>query len=379
MSGLRYPRDIYGALEEWTGRPLDWEFIDWFSELPGKQLYDWYMRLMELPGEGLPLLKPGTVRPFVSTPYYSPNPKLATASDEWETWSHQGTCMLLLCDQVAITEPLIGALAHDLSTDPPRGQFGTVRRALRVLHRLRELVDRKIVYWVHATAFPGVLLESKEYLELEETRFWHLDRSELLEALMEVQACRMNGRMNPVIQGRFKGRDLRQLQRFLGQDGHAATFTDLCSLDIPAMTLTAAQLIGLRTTAESFASLRKDLSEALARLPARIRDDPAWQESASDFMADALRPSYETVQHELHRSSTLRAARIAGQSIVFSVAGMEVGTAVGGAATWATSASSATVAALSAAGDFVATRRKRAAQKEHLRVLREFTGKEALL
>jgi hypothetical protein len=110
------------------------------------------------------------------------------------------------------------------------------------------------------------------------------------------------------------------------------------------------------------------------RLSSEIRHDTAWQKSASDFMAEVLRPSYELVQRDLRRSSALSGARIAGKSLIFSIVAMEVGAAVGGAPTWASIASSATVAALSATADFAAARGKRAARKEYLRILGNFTG-----
>jgi hypothetical protein len=379
MNSMRYPTDICRALEEWTGRPLDREFIDWFSELPGKELYDWYFRLEKLsrkkPDHELLPLTPGAVRPFVSAPTYAPVRAHPETSNEWQEWWHQGACMLLLCDQVAITEPLLGALLWDQSSEPPRGEYGAVRWALTTLRNLRKLADNGVITWVNATNDMKILLNSAKYVTAN-LNGWYPSSNELTQALAEVEICRQVGRMNPVIRSNFTGHELKQFQWFLGHDEHEMTFTDLCSLDIPMMELTPAQLVGLRTTSESFYSLRNDLRSAMEKLPQQIRYDTAWRKSATDFMAEALQPSYELVQRDLRQSSILSGTLIAGKSTIFSLVAMEAGAAVGGIPTWASAVSAGTAAALSATADFAAAHSKRATQREYLRVLGKFIGKD---
>lgn len=380
MNSRHYPTNICDTLEEWTHRPLDQEFIDWFSELPGKVLYDWYFRLDELnrkidSNPELPPLAPGAVRPFVSAPTYAPVRTDPQSSNDWQQWWHRGTCMLLLCDQVAVTEPLLRALLWDQSSEPPRGDYGAVRWALATLRSLRKLADDEVITWVNATNRSSILEDSPKYIRAT-LNGWSPSSNELVQALAEIEVCRQVGRINPVIRSDFKGRELKQLQWFLGHDGHEATFADLCSLDIPMMELTLTQLVGLRTTSESFYSLRNDLQKALEKLPEQIRYDRAWQESATDFMSEALGPSYERVKRDLRQSSVLSAALIAGKSTIFTIAGMGVGAAVGGIPTWASAASAGTAATLNAAAGFAAAHKKRSTQKEYLKVLGNFIGKE---
>lgn len=370
----QYPKDLYSALEEWSGRPFDHAFIDWFSELPGRDYSSWLSRIGQLTSTPLPPLTPGLVRPFISKPYYSP------ARGRWGPWWHRGAYLLLLTEQVAITEPLVTALLTERQREPPRGTPNAVRDALEVLLVFRHLAETGVIYWVNEVADRGLFRLAQSMSPVSNQIVHKLQdkrrpvRQEVWDALAEAEACRRKGRMMPVVQGYLTRQELQMVQRVLAPEGLAGgTFLDLCNLDVPALALPLADLVGLRTTADSFAAFRKDLGLAMGRLPDEILNDPIWRNNASALTMEALQPSRIAIERELHKSSALTAARVAGESVAFSIAGLAAGTAVGGIATPAALVSTVTAAVARAARETFASRKYQQERKSQLKIIKSFT------
>ena len=319
------------------------------------------------------MLEPGVVRTLATAPYYSP------AKGRWGHWWQRGACLLLLVEQIVLTEPLGIAMLSERQREPPRGTPNAVREALGTLLALRELVESGVAYWVPGTVQYGTYtleikhsLNARDYARLE--RKPRSGNQELWNALDEAEFCRQIGNVMPTVRGQLTRHELQQVQRVLmPPTGTGSSVADLLSLDVPPLAMTLTDLAGLRNTTESFADFRAGLTSSLRRIPAEIREDERWQEEASLLLSEALHPSILAVKKDLAKASLSTAVRVAGESVVFSVAGMGAGAIAGGMATPAAVISAAVAAAARAAREALGSRKKRASQKEHLKVLQSLT------
>lgn len=357
-------------LETRSGRSLDLSFIDWFSELPRSELVDWLAWVGDLRQTSAPDIGPGVIRPFVSSPNWSPAFRGGTTG--WGDWWVQGTCLLALAEEVALTEPLQPAMVSDRGGDPPRGARSPVRQALTLLLELRPLAEAGILHWVNMST-PH--LETIRYID--ESVYKALERRprrarrtpEFENAIAEAWACREIP-AHQLLTKPFRKSELDQIGLVLTEgQAESSSIKDLLQLNLPVMALSIKDLVGLRLDSASLAEFRNDVQEALTRIPADLRTD-RWESDVSDMIAEGLEPSCRHLEREIRRSGVLGRARIAGESVAFSVAGMISGTYVGGAASTAVVLGGFTTAALTATRDMLKQRRENATRKHHLKVLR---------
>ncbi len=362
------------SYRERAGRPLDADFVDWFSKVPASELSEWLCWIGSFPGVQLPAIRAGSTRPFISAPSYSPTPLPGGPDWAWREWWHRGISALLLTSEVALTEPLVPALRSAQISEPGNPARLAVRGALNAHIGLRDLADAGIVHWTDALAELGLLREARleSVLPPRSLKGRRKLRPEFAEALALAETCRRASHMQPLIRGKMTPSELSSICKVLSKTSRYPTFVDLCRLDLNLRPLQLRELVGLRLSSESLAEFRASLEVALARLPARLRGQE-WSRNAAGLIHEALEPSREAVRKELRTSTALGALRSASESIAFSICGIGVGAQVGGSIAAPAIAAAATAATMKSSRDFVAGLRARRSRVSYLRTLTEFS------
>lgn len=200
-------------------------------------------------------------------------------------------------------------------------------------------------------------------------RPWAERNRPVVEVVAQLASCERDVRGgHPLLLGALSRRQQRAVQAYTAS-AEPMRFASLLSAEVPSLVIRPEDLARVRLTEDSLANFRARLTAALRALPIAVTGDVGWQDEAAALTADVLGPVVADLRRELRGSNALASFRSAGESVAFSVAGLALGTAVGGQMKGAVVVTAAGASAAKAVRDLAVGRRDRRQRRQVLTTL----------